>query len=111
MKATLTFNLPEEKDEHRWATNAFAYLNTLTEILADMRQLYKYGRLPGHALDKDGYLKLSLVEWIAKQGTMTNEAFAEALITFLEATDLISIEDYKQHLFSSIIPDHIVEDL
>ena len=42
MKATLEFNLPEEKEEFKHANNGVVYFCQLEEMQLFLRQLYKY---------------------------------------------------------------------
>jgi hypothetical protein len=46
MKATLTFNLPEEQAEHYCAIKGQDMLNVLWELKAELRSMLKYGDLP-----------------------------------------------------------------
>jgi hypothetical protein len=43
MKATLTFNLPEEEIEYNYTLNAARYKDALKDIMDLMRREYKYG--------------------------------------------------------------------
>jgi hypothetical protein len=43
MKATLTFNLPEEEVEYNYTLNAARYKDALKDIMDLMRREYKYG--------------------------------------------------------------------
>ncbi len=43
MKATLTFDLPEERTEHCCAVHSLALYSTLTEIDQRLRSLLKHG--------------------------------------------------------------------
>ena len=42
MKATLEFNLPEEKDEYNFANNGINYYSALVEFDQWLRSEYKY---------------------------------------------------------------------
>ena len=42
MKATLTFNLPEDNHEFQAAVNGKEYYNALFEIKEQIRQIWKY---------------------------------------------------------------------
>ena len=43
MKATLTFNLPEERVEYEYTLNAARYKDALKDIMDLMRREFKYG--------------------------------------------------------------------
>jgi len=43
MKATLTFNLPDEQVEYNYTLNAARYKDALKDIMELMRREYKYG--------------------------------------------------------------------
>jgi hypothetical protein len=43
MKATLTFDLPEEEIEYNYTLNAARYKDALKDIMDLMRREYKYG--------------------------------------------------------------------
>jgi hypothetical protein len=42
MKATLEFNLPEDRDDFKYATNGFNYYMALVEMDEWLRSEYKY---------------------------------------------------------------------
>ena len=46
MKAVLEFNLPEDGDDFRYAINGEAYREALNNIREDVRQIWKYRKLP-----------------------------------------------------------------
>jgi len=46
MKATLTFNLPEEREEFRLALNGHKSEIIIDEIFSELRKNLKYGRTP-----------------------------------------------------------------
>jgi hypothetical protein len=46
MKAVLEFNLPEDGDDFRYAINGEAYREALYNIREDVRQIWKYRKLP-----------------------------------------------------------------
>ena len=46
MKATLEFNLPEDRAEHYCAIKGADMLNVLWELKAELRSMLKYGELP-----------------------------------------------------------------
>jgi hypothetical protein len=43
MKATLTFNLPDEQVEYNYTLNAARYKDALKDIMEIMRREFKYG--------------------------------------------------------------------
>ena len=43
MKATLEFNLPEDRDEHTLAIKGPAYFHALDDVAEMLRQHWKYG--------------------------------------------------------------------
>ena len=45
-KAILEFNLPEDGDDFRYAVNGEAYREALYNIKEDVRQIWKYRKLP-----------------------------------------------------------------
>jgi hypothetical protein len=52
MKATLTFNLPEEQIEYNYTLNAARYKDALKDIMDLMRHEYKYGEHDGDVQGK-----------------------------------------------------------
>jgi cobalamin biosynthesis protein CobT len=52
MKATLTFNLPEEQIEYNYTLNAARYKDALKDIMDLMRREYKYGEHVEEVSDK-----------------------------------------------------------
>ena len=52
MKATLTFNLPEEQIEYNYTLNAARYKDALKDIMELMRREYKYGEYVEEVSDK-----------------------------------------------------------
>lgn len=57
MKATLTFDLPEDKQEHNMAVNAGNYYCALWDIKEDLiRKYYKYG-IPEELKNADVFLE------------------------------------------------------
>ena len=52
MKATLTFNLPEEQVEYNYTLNAARYKDALKDIMELMRREYKYGEYVEEVSDK-----------------------------------------------------------
>ena len=51
MKAILEFNLPEDGDDFRYATNGQEYYIALHNIQQDVRQIYKYRELSEDAYE------------------------------------------------------------
>ena len=43
MKATLTFDLPQDGSEYKIHSNATAYYGVITDLLGDLRAAIKYG--------------------------------------------------------------------
>jgi hypothetical protein len=52
MKATLTFNLPEEQVQYEYTLNAVRYKDALKDIMDLMRHEYKYGEHNGDVQEK-----------------------------------------------------------
>ncbi len=52
MKATLTFNLPDDAVEYEYTLNAARYKDALSEIMELMRREYKYGEHVEEVSDK-----------------------------------------------------------
>jgi len=52
MKATLTFNLPDEQVEYNYTLNAARYKDALKDIMDIMRTEYKYGEHDGDVQGK-----------------------------------------------------------
>jgi len=52
MKATLTFNLPEDEVEYSYTLNAARYKDALKDIMNLMRDEYKYGEHVEDVKDK-----------------------------------------------------------
>jgi hypothetical protein len=52
MKATLTFNLPEEWVQYEYTLNAARYKDALEDIMELMRHEYKYGEHHGDVQGK-----------------------------------------------------------
>jgi hypothetical protein len=52
MKATLTFNLPEERVEYEYTLNAARYKDALHDIMSLLRHEYKYGEHDGDVQGK-----------------------------------------------------------
>ena len=51
MKATLEFNLPEDKYEWENAVNADRMMRALWDINDELRKLWKYGELTDHQFE------------------------------------------------------------
>lgn len=54
-QATLTFNLPEESEEHLCAVNAFKWKSVVSSLDNYLREQFKYGhsfKTPDEALEK-----------------------------------------------------------
>jgi hypothetical protein len=50
-KAILEFNLPEDRDDFRYAINGEAYREALNNIRQDVRKIWKYRELPQEQWD------------------------------------------------------------
>lgn len=68
MKATLTFDLPEETDEHETALNGWKYLACLQDIQEHVRKLVKYKEMSSPAHNEVLGIRDKLTEILNSRG-------------------------------------------
>lgn len=115
MKAILEFILPEDHEEHKIALKGSDYLFNLHGIFEDFRRHIKYGRL----VSLKAFFNDEIIEDICKicredlsPATDTVKQIVLSVIKYLEdATDLVSLDDYRTHLFDNVIDSEIKGDL